>query len=394
MPRSTLTVLLPIYFVLLMWNISWSTSVSGPVMPLYVRALGMDVIGWSMLAMSGSAGMFIFEWIWGTISDKVGRETLLIVSMCCMSLLFSLYTVKSLVPFFFVFQFLSGAMAVVVGPVTRAMVFDGSRDESIGFSASLWWTFHALGRMIGPLMGGYIAHTASFECSFFASSFLSALLVLVVLIVLRARKQRKSLSSPKSITKGLTLLASTKSVRFILLAAIPVFAGIMVIRSFLPLYASEQVGMSTMEVGILMATISGAQLVAMPVLGWLSDRTEKKHVLVGGLGISGLLFLLHMLVRSSFQLLLASVMVSISLSVHSLLLALLSENAPRALRGTAMGVYGSFEDLGMILGPLVYGAVWSIYSPASIFMAASVLQILSILPVLAIRERPPKEAIA
>jgi hypothetical protein len=42
--------------------------------------------------------------------------------------------------------------------------------------------------------------------------------------------------------------------------------SISVIRSFLPLYAAEQIKMSTVEVGVLLASVWGAQLIARLVL--------------------------------------------------------------------------------------------------------------------------------
>jgi hypothetical protein len=43
--------------------------------------------------------------------------------------------------------------------------------------------------------------------------------------------------------------------------------------------------------------------------------------------------------------------------------------------GTAVGVYGAFEDLGWIFAPLVLGLVWTVLSPVAIFAVGSVAQL-------------------
>jgi hypothetical protein len=52
-------------------------------------------------------------------------------------------------------------------------------------------------------------------------------------------------------------------------------------------------------------------------------------------------------------------------------------------------MYGSFEDLGFIIGPLVLGFVWNTFSPVSIFLVGSFALFASALLVLKIK---PEEA--
>ncbi|HUS78650.1 MAG TPA: hypothetical protein VM050_08320, partial [Patescibacteria group bacterium] len=67
-------------------------------------------------------------------------------------------------------------------------------------------------------------------------------------------------------------------------------------------------------------------------------------------------------------------------------LATLSKVAPRELSGMAMGMYGSFEDLGLIIGPVIYGLIWNGYEPALIFPAAAVISLLGLVFLSRIRE--------
>ncbi len=145
--------------------------------------------------------------------------------------------------------------------------------------------------------------------------------------------------------------------------------------------------MSTVQIGVLIAMFAVVQLVAMPVLGWLSGRFGKKRVAVAGFLLSASSFLLYLVIGNSYQVFLVTIAVGVGLSGASLLLAMIPDVAPKGMFGTAIGLYGSFEDLGAILGPLVYGFMWSAVNPISIFAASSLTQVLCVLLVLRIEKK-------
>jgi DHA1 family multidrug resistance protein-like MFS transporter len=376
---------LPAYLTLLLWNVSWSVTITGPVLPLYIKTLGIGVVGWSTLAAMFALGMFLFEWVWGSLSDRTNRKHLLIFSFLCMSAIFILYTRHGSFFFFLVLQLLSGAVGVVVGPTTRASVSEESSLKSAGLYAGVWWVFSSIGRIIGPLIGTYIAQSWSFESSFYASSALSVLLIFIVLWSFPASRQLAGRS--KSMIYGLNSTLRRPSAQFLFLSAIFAFMGFSIVRTFLPLYASERVGMSTVEVGTLISTVAASQLVAILLLGWFSDRFGRKPMTILGFLLCASSFLLYLLANTAYQIFLVSIAAGLGLSATSLLLAIVSDVTPKRMYGTVVGIYGSCEDLGIIMGPLVYGLVWSAIGPVYIFVASSVTQVLSAALVFAIKQK-------
>jgi MFS family permease len=374
---------MPIYLILLLWMILWSASVSGPVLPLYVESLGIGVIGWSLLATSSAVGMFLFEWLWGALADRVDRRLLMLFSVLCMSALFPLYTLRPLIPYLLILQFFSGAIGVILGPTTRAYVSDESPHQSLGFFASLWWAFLTVGRTIGPLIGTYLAELYTFSFSFYTSTVLA--LVLACLIVLNYPKLKPSASASPQKIQTLRPTLHTRSAGFLFLSVMFAFMTVALMRSFLPIYASEQIKMSTVEVGVLLSATSAAQLAAIPLLGWLSDKFGKRRVVGVGFGLTSILFLFYLVAGTESQLFLVSVVVSLGLCASFLPLALIPEVTPNTLYGSAVGMYGSFEDLGVIIGPLVYGFVWSNFSPVLIFAVGSLTQLISALLIFAVK---------
>jgi MFS family permease len=151
---------------------------------------------------------------------------------------------------------------------------------------------------------------------------------------------------------------------------------ISLMRSFLPLYASQLIKMSTVEVGVLISATFAVQLVTVPFVGLLADRYGRRRIAITGFTTSAIVFLSFLLVKTPSQLLLASCIVSMGISASSLLLlGVIPEVTSGNFYGTAVGVYGAFEDLGGIFGPLVLGLVWTAFSPVAIFAVGSVAQL-------------------
>jgi MFS family permease len=120
----------------------------------------------------------------------------------------------------------------------------------------------------------------------------------------------------------------------------------------------------------------------------LSDRFGHKPVAVVGFILSSCSFLAYFLAHTTGQVFLVSIAVGLGFSVTSILLAMIPEVMPGRMYGTAVGIYGSFEDLGIIVGPLIYGFVWVLNGPVYIFAASAAAQILSAILMLAIRQKP------
>ena len=109
---ETLKKLSPVYAVLFLRNMAWSLTLNGPVMPLYARALGLDVANWGILAMALSAGLFM-EFVWGVVSDRVNKGYFILIALVLTSLIYPLYTIKAFLPLFIVVQFIFGSIQVI-----------------------------------------------------------------------------------------------------------------------------------------------------------------------------------------------------------------------------------------------------------------------------------------
>jgi DHA1 family multidrug resistance protein-like MFS transporter len=249
----------------------------------------------------------------------------------------------------------------------------------MGMSMSLWAVFMTVGTMVGSIVGAYIAETWGFHSTFYVSSILSV--VGVAITALYMRRYREQEEKPRirvwdAMKTGFSGLLSDKSVRLLMIVSGVTFMARTVIWTFLPLYVSILIDMSTLEIGFLTALTNLVLLVASVIVGKLSEKYSNENLTLAGFLLAALFFFAYFFAESAMHVYLISIMLSICLSVSPLLTAMISELSPSEHMGMSMGILGSFEDIGAMLGPAIFGMVWAALSPKYIFLVSGVAQLI------------------
>jgi hypothetical protein len=128
-------------------------------------------------------------------------------------------------------------------------------------------------------------------------------------------------------------------------------AGVMV-RPFLVLYLTKQVGFSDETAGWMLALYGATTLIAAPLSGWLSDRLGARSVLRGALLIAALALALYPFARTLPQVALATICFSLFNEMpRPALMTLVAEVAPVPLRKQAFVLSRLAINLGLSMGP-------------------------------------------
>ncbi len=136
--------------------------------------------------------------------------------------------------------------------------------------------------------------------------------------------------------------------------------------------------MDEISIGLMMTLGTAMQLIVTPIVGTLSDRYSVKKMLIALLGLSGTLFILIRYAVMPIHITLITIGLMVSFSSQSVSLIMVSKLASREKLGITMGLYRSFEDIGLIVGPLVFGFMWEAYGPQNIYLIASGAAIIAI----------------
>jgi MFS family permease len=140
---------------------------------------------------------------------------------------------------------------------------------------------------------------------------------------------------------------------------------------------SDNIGLTLLNLGILLAVYDLAEVFLKPVFGALSDRIGAKPVIVGGLLAFALLSLIGLWAADPLMLGLARLGQGAAASAFSpAASAMVGRLAAGKNSGTYFGRYGSWKSLGYVIGPLLGAGLIFAGGFALLFAALSVLAVL------------------
>jgi MFS family permease len=140
----------------------------------------------------------------------------------------------------------------------------------------------------------------------------------------------------------------------------------------LPLFYASA-GLSLGEIGVLAATYPAIWAVGQVVTGGLSDRIGRKPLIVGGMVVQAGAIAVIALGSTFLVWFLGSAILGLGTAmVYPTLLAAVADVADPIWRGSAIGVYRLWRDLGFAIGALVAGVIAdALGMPAAIIAVAA-----------------------
>jgi DHA1 family multidrug resistance protein-like MFS transporter len=158
--------------------------------------------------------------------------------------------------------------------------------------------------------------------------------------------------------------------------------GFGIVVPLLPIYA-DQMGASALEIGFINAGFSLMLLIALPIMGRLSDRFGRKKFLLAGLSILTVASLGFIWAQNPLQLILVRIFQGIGASMHlPIAQAYLGDITPKGEEGKWMGHFNAILFSGMSIGPLFGGALTDLFSATTTFLAMAALCLVGLIATL------------
>ena len=237
-----------------------------------------------------------------------------------------------------------------------------------------------IGDLTGPITVGVLLLVLSWQ-DIFRISLLPALGIAVLFVLLMRGVETGSESGHRSLSdysQALKAAARHRPLLIALLAGGMRSAGQVVLITFLPLYALNDLDISSSVVGVLSGLLVGMSLVTQPILGYLSDRTSRKVVILPAMLLLAVLAIVLAQQGSTIGLLITVVVIGLFMfSLATLFNALVMDNAPGDLQSTAAAA--AFL-VGLVLGtgtPVAAGLIARETGTESAFYVAAVFFFLS-----------------
>ena len=306
---------------------------------------------------------FVFAPVLGTLSDRVGRRPVLLITIVIAMVGHLLFSFSSSLLLLFIARMIAGIGSANIS-VANAYISDVTPPEGRAKAMGLIGAAFGLGFVFGPPVGGYIYEHLSFEYI----GYLTALLCLINFVLAwvylpESIKERNTQNKFNftNILRGLIEAGTNPKVnKFFLLFFIVIIAFSMM-QSTVTLLFKARYSLTAAEgsymfayVGFLMAIVQGF------LIGFFSKRLgEAKMLIIGSIGM-GLGLALIPFGPFWLQFVYFALIAVTNGMIGPAINSLISKNADPTKLGQIMGANQSFGSLSRGIGPVIAGTLYDI----------------------------------
>ncbi len=355
-----------------------------PLLSLFALELGASPQWIGFIVSASTLTGVLLKLPAGALSDILGRRLILFIGLFVFSFAPVFYFFVNQIWQLVLLRFFHGLATALFAPVAMTVVadmFPKARGESLGWFSSS----NQLGKMIGPVVGGYLLLFGSFSTAFGLCVFLG---VLIMFLYGGLR-----LPSPSMIKKGYEgwngffspikngILELVSDAKILLTSSMEglVMLASGALMAFFPVYASE-VGRHPGEIGLLFGIQGVAIIIARPFMGIISDRYGRKKMIIGGLILCAISFVFIPLNHEFIPLFLLAGFFGLGEAITtSSTSSLVADLCQARSLGSAMGLFGSIMDIGHASGPLFFGLLVGVLGYLWTFHLFSIILILGVI---------------
>jgi len=342
-----------------------------PLLPLYSESLGASGIWLGAIFAGFSISRTIFMPIFGKLSDRNGRKIFICIGLFFYAVITLGFLWANTVSQLVLVRFVHGISSAMILPIAQAYIGDvspeGEEGRWMGYSNAAFFS----GFGFGPLLGGVVTEYLGMDTAFLIMSGLGLLAFFIALFFLPEVSHRKQGAGPQLSFREIGRSSTLKGVfsfRFALTFGRSAFS------TFLPLFAVAAIGMRPALIGVMLAIYMLLTSILGIPSGRLADRYNRKTLVVLG-GVFSFADLAMIPIAHNFwQLLMLCAIGSIGSAVAiTSATALVVEEGRKFGMGSTIALFNVSLSLGMVLGPVLGGAIVDFTSINSVFYAGAAM---------------------
>jgi MFS family permease len=364
-------------------------------LPLELRQLraSPNEIGLS-LSMYGF-GMFAFEWLWGVLADRAGYRAPLVVSQLLYAACIVLLARVDSIPLIAASYFLASGMMVSIGPIARSYLGTALQSRLRATGLALLAASWVIAEAVGAGAGGQLIDHFPIRSVILVASVLPLGSALLAVWVFKGYSHAEhhgawtaddEARSEESRAGGgvLRILAVTAS----LVLLIQIGAGGEL--ALLPLLVTTHLQLSAASAGIAMLAVGLIGGLLLIPGGNASDRWGRRPTMIAGGILSAIGFVIYSTSGNFVQVIAGAAVRALGAAlIWPAATAWMAESMPRRRHALYMGLFGEFENVGITMGPILGGLVWSLAGIQAAFYAYAVAALLaSVIAAVFVRRRP------
>ncbi|MFJ7827192.1 MFS transporter [Psychrobacillus sp. NPDC096623] len=347
-----------------------------PVLPEVILEQNYNEIHVGGLLTVYSLASFFTAPLWGILSDRIGRKTLILVGLVGFSLSFWLFSLffDSLFMLYLsrvVGGLFSGALYAAVTGFAADLSNEENRNKYMGFLGMSI----GLGFIFGPAIGGVLGHI-DLALPFTASAILLLTIFVYALIILKEPDRTGEANKRALLPKGAASLWSYR-IKYLFLFSFMVTFLLAGLEATFQLFQIERIEITPLQIGYLFmfsgfvdAAIQGG------VVRRIKNGTETKWLLYAQIATAVGLFM-TVFTQSIFWAGLSLCVFTAGNALARTTIVSLTTKESGGRYGTAAGMSYSMDNLGRIVGPLLFAWLFT-KQPDNIYMLSGVLAVVSI----------------
>jgi len=385
-----------------LWTLSFAVMLSAssytmviPFLPMYLLDIGVsqeNVTMWTGVIFSVT---FLFSALmapyWGRSADKSGKRRMIMRAGFSLAIVYFLGAfVRNPVDLLIV-RILQGFASGFV-PASMAVVASSAPSDKMGSSLGIMQAALLIGGILGPLLGGGLAHFFGMRLSFVIAAGVIFLATIAVGIFV-TEPEKSQTSRESSIMDDLKMAFTNRKLVKMLLLLFAVQLISMILQPLMTLYVAELQG--TMEGAILTAgiiySLSGvAGAIAAPTWGRSGQQRGFRRILsiafIGaGVFNMGQFFVDDIYRFAVLQFCFGFFIVGVYPAINTIIVNCTDKNT----QGRIFGLTTTANQLGSMVGPLIGGVVSSWVGIRPVFLlTGSALLILGLIIFLSFFQKP------
>lgn len=334
-----------------------SAQLITPIIPVLAEKLGAKDL--SIAAVSGVyiVLLALFQIFTGAFADRYGKRRAIALGAFLAALSSILCVLAWSWEQLLILRTFGGIADAITGPALLALVAELSGKKK-GKAMGIFRSSQGLAFIIGPILGGTLAHFSSFYTPFYVDFGLTILGILLFLLLVPEIKIKhgkftfplKSLGFFKQnlILTRIAYLGFTETFAFAALC------------SFVPALAIKLM-LSEMEIAIFFTAEAIVFTLTNVIVGTLSDKIGRKPIMVIGLACSSINLIAFFFAGDFWQIMLLMALYGFgSSSVYVMSSTMAADILPEENRAMLFGAFDALMDLGLVAGPSICFAFLSI----------------------------------